>query len=240
MAKEMSQAAPRHVAIIMDGNGRWAKHRGLPRLAGHQQGVETVRRIVEACPDLGIEALTLYAFSTENWKRSVEEVDGLMRLFRIYMAREAERLLRENVRIHFIGRRAGLAADIQAMMDDLEERSRDGTRFRLNIALNYGGRDELTRAMQALASDVAAGRLSPDNVDEAVISARLDTSDLDDPDLVIRTSGEQRISNFLLWQAAYAEYFFTHTLWPDFSVEEFARIVSSFDQRERRFGAAAG
>ena len=224
----------------MDGNGRWARQRGLPRLAGHERGVETVRRIVDACPDLGIRHLTLFAFSTENWKRSDDEVRGLMQLFRRYMAREAEKLLQGEARLRFLGNRTRLAPDIRRMMADLEAQTADRTRFSLNIALNHGGRDDIARATQAIAAKVAAGLIAPDEITEQTVAMHLDTAGLPDPCLVIRTSGEYRISNFLLWQAAYAEYAFVDTLWPDFTPEMFADIVSGFGARERRFGAAVG
>ena len=224
----------------MDGNGRWARARGLRRLAGHRQGVEAVRKIVEACPDLGIRQLTLYAFSTENWKRSTEEVDGLMTLFRRYMAREAARLLREDVRLRFIGSRDKLPADIVKMMDDLEQQSAGDKKFTLTIALNYGGRDEIARATRRIAAKVATGEIDPDDVTEQTIAAHLDWGDIGDPCLVVRTSGEYRISNFLLWQAAYSEFEFVDTYWPDFTPDMLASLLDRFGQRERRFGAAAG
>lgn len=240
MAVSDEPKRPRHVAIIMDGNGRWAGNRGLPRLAGHRQGVETVRRIVEACEDLDIKWLTLFAFSTENWKRAQAEVDGLMKLFRLYMAKEAERLLSNDVRLRFVGRRDRLPDDVLAMMRDLEARSAEKSKFNLNIALNHGGRDEITRATKRIAEKVAAGQIRPQDVTEDLLAEHLDTQGIPDPCLVIRTSGESRISNFLLWEAAYAEYEFIDTLWPDFSVEEFTAIVENFGSRERRFGAATG
>ncbi len=240
MAPSVQETRPKHVAIIMDGNGRWARGRGLPRLAGHRRGVDTVRNIVEACPDVGVEWLTLFAFSTENWKRPLEEVNGLMRLFRTFMAREAERLLTSDVRLRFIGRRDGLPDDVLAMMADLETRSASKTKFNLNIALNHGGRDEIARAAAQIAAKVAAGEIDPAAVDEAMLEQHLDTHGIPDPCLVIRTSGESRISNFLLWEAAYSEYEFIDTLWPDFTVEQFAAILDCFGGRERRFGAVAG
>ncbi len=240
MPKHVDAKRAEHVAIVMDGNGRWAKRRGLPRLAGHKRGVETVRRIVEACPDLGVKHLTLFAFSTENWKRSDDEVAGLMQLFRNYMAREAERLIGSDVRLRFLGNRSKLPDDILRMMEDLEDRTRDRTKFGLNIALNHGGRDEISRATAKIASLVQAGELSVSDVNEDLVSAHLDSAGLPDPDLVIRTSGEYRISNFLLWQAAYAEYEFVDTLWPDFTEEMLAEILDKFGARERRFGAAVG
>ncbi len=229
-----------HVAIIMDGNGRWATSRGWPRLVGHRRGAERVREIVRACPDLGIRWLTIYAFSTENWKRSTEEVLGLMAIFARYIEREADRLSVEGVRLRFIGDRTRLDPKLQKMMAGIEARTAQGSRLNLTVAINYGGRDEIVRTMQAIARDVAAGALAPGAVTEALISARLDTGDLPDPDLVIRTSGETRTSNFLPWQAAYAEYEFTATLWPDFTAQELATIVGAFGNRERRFGGVAG
>ncbi len=229
----------RHVALIMDGNGRWATKRGLPRLAGHRRGMEALRGIVEACPDLGVEYLTLYAFSTENWKRSAEEVTGLMNLFRLYMRREAADLARRGAKVKFIGDRTGLAMDIQKMMAGLEERTAANDKLTLVIALNYGGRSEIAAAARRLAAKVAAGDLNADAVDETCLAAELDTGGLPDPDLVIRTSGEQRISNFLLWQCAYAEFLFVDDLWPDFDRDAFARALSLFQARDRRFGAVA-
>ena len=240
MPRDEQPQRARHVAIIMDGNGRWARARGLRRLAGHRQGVEAVRKIVEACPDLGIRQLTLYAFSTENWKRSTEEVDGLMTLFRRYMAREAARLLREDVRLRFIGSRDKLPADIVKMMGDLAQQSAGDKKFTLTIALNYGGRDEIARATRRIAAKVATGEIDPDDVTEQTIAAHLDWGDIGDPCLVVRTSGEYRISNFLLWQAAYSEFEFVDTYWPDFTPDMLASLLDRFGQRERRFGAAAG
>ena len=225
-----------HVAIIMDGNGRWATQRGWPRLVGHRKGAERVKEIVRCAPDLGIRWLTIYAFSTENWKRSTEEVLGLMSIFARYIEREADRLAAESVRMRFIGDRARLDPRLQRLMAGIETRTASFSRLNLTVAINYGGRDELTRAVRALALDVAEGRLQPADVTEALISQHLDTADLPDPDLVIRTSGEARTSNFLPWAAAYAEYEFTPTLWPDFTTAELASIVARFGNRERRFG----
>lgn len=226
-----------HVAIIMDGNGRWATRRGLPRLAGHRRGVDALRAIVEACPDFGVEVLTLFAFSTENWNRPAEEVSGLMGLVRRYLRREAAELAENGVCVRFIGDRSVLAPDIQALMTGLEETTRHNDKLTLAIALNYGGRGEIAASARRLAKQVAAGALNPDEIDEAAISAGLDTNGLPDPDLVIRTSGEQRISNFLLWQCAYAEFLFVDELWPDFTPDVFARALNAFGARERRFGA---
>ncbi len=237
-AKDITTAQPTHVAIIMDGNGRWATARGWPRLVGHRRGAERVRSIVEAAPGLGIRYLTIYAFSTENWKRSTEEVIGLMSIFARYIQTEAERLSKEGVRLRFIGGRERLDPKLQKLMAGIEERTRNNDVLHLTVAINYGGRDELARAARRLADDVAAGRILPEQVGEAAVNDRLDTSDLPDPDLVIRTSGETRISNYLLWQSAYAEYEFTDTLWPDFTPAELESILTRFTQRERRYGGA--
>ena len=231
------QHGPRHVAIIMDGNGRWATQRGRPRLFGHHAGAKRVSEIVEACPEFGVKYLTIFAFSTENWKRTQVEVAGLMSLFRRYITKEAQALNLEGVRVRFIGDRVRLDRKLIALMDELETLTIANTRVNLTIAINYGGRDEVARATKRLAEDVAQGRLSPADVDEETLPKYLDTHVLPDPDLVIRTSGEARISNFLLWQSAYAEYEFIDTLWPDFSAAEFGRLVARYGQRERRFGA---
>ena len=229
-----------HVAIIMDGNGRWATDRGWPRLVGHRKGAERVKEIVRAAPDLGIRWLTVYAFSTENWKRSTEEVLGLMAIFARYIEREADRLAAESVRMRFIGDRSRLDPKLQRLMAGIEARTAAYDRLNFTIAINYGGRDEITRAMREIAARVAEGLLNPEQVTDALISQHLDTGDLPDPDLVIRTSGETRTSNFLPWQAAYAEYEFTQTLWPDFTPDELGRIVARFGNRERRFGGVLG
>ncbi len=228
---------PRHVAIIMDGNGRWATMRGRPRLFGHHAGARRVREIVEACPDLGVKYLTIFAFSTENWKRTQVEVAGLMMLFRRYISKEAKALLAKGVRVRFIGDRVRLDDKLVALMDELELLTSHNDKVHLTIALNYGGRDEVARATKRLAQDVADGRLDPASVDEETLPKYLDTCVLPDPDLVIRTSGEARISNFLLWQSAYAEYEFIDTLWPDFTSEIFADLIEKFGARDRRFGA---
>lgn len=231
-----SAGAPHHVAIIMDGNGRWATMRGQPRLFGHHAGAKRVREIVEACPDLGVKYLTIFAFSTENWKRTQVEVAGLMTLFRLYITREARALYEEGVRVRFIGDRVRLDQKLQALMDELETLTEANDRVHLTIALNYGGRDEVARATKRLAEDVAAGRLNPGDVDEETLPRYLDTCVLPDPDLVIRTSGEARISNFLLWQSAYSEYEFIDTLWPDFTRDIFATLVARFGTKNRRYG----
>ena len=231
---------PRHVAIIMDGNGRWAQQRGRPRLLGHRAGAKRVREIVNACPDNGVGYLTIFAFSTENWKRTQEEVAGLMGLFRRYIQQEASDLIKQGVRVRFIGDRVRLDAKLRRMMDGLEAQTAHNARVNLTIALNYGGRDEVARATKRLALDVAAGRLDPEAISDETLPRYLDTHVLPDPDLVIRTSGEARISNFLLWQSAYAEYEFVDTLWPDFSRAAFEAVLGRFGARDRRFGAAKG
>ena len=234
--KSASPRVAEHVAIIMDGNGRWATERGWPRLVGHRKGAERVKQIVRCAPDLGVRWLTIYAFSTENWKRSTEEVLGLMSIFARYIEREADRLAAEGVRMRFIGDRSRLDAKLQRLMAGIEARTAGFSRLNLTVAINYGGRDEVLRATRAIAAEVAAGTLAPGDVTEALISSRLDTADLPDPDLVIRTSGETRTSNFLPWQAAYAEYEFVQTLWPDFTPDELARALERFGNRDRRFG----
>ena len=224
----------------MDGNGRWAQARGMPRLVGHRRGAERVRAIVAAAPDLGVRCLTLYAFSTENWKRSTEEVIGLMSLFSRYIQREAQRLAAAGVRVRFIGDRTRLEARLQDLMAGIEARTAGNDLLHLTIAVNYGGRDEMLRAARNLAARAAEGDLDPAAIDDATFAAALDTRDLPDPDLVIRTSGETRISNYLLWQSAYAEYEFTPILWPDFRPSDLAAILDRYGLRERRFGAAVG
>ena len=239
MAKDITdhESGPIHVAIIMDGNGRWAQQRGRPRLFGHHAGARRVREIVEACPDLGVKYLTIFAFSTENWKRTQSEVAGLMKLFRRYIEKEAKALFQNGVRVRFIGDRMKLDDKLVSLMDELEVFTADNTEVHLTIALNYGGRDEVTRAAQRLALEIEQGRLSYKDVDAECLSKFLDTRFLPDPDLVIRTSGEARISNFLLWQSAYAEYEFIDTLWPDFTSAEFGTLIGNYGGRDRRFGA---
>ncbi|MEM9580246.1 MAG: polyprenyl diphosphate synthase [Pseudomonadota bacterium] len=229
-------AGPQHVAIIMDGNGRWAQMRGRPRLFGHHAGAKRVREIVEACPDSGVKYLTIFAFSTENWKRTQVEVSGLMKLFQRYIKREARALCDAGVRVRFIGDRVRLNDTLVELMDNLEVMTEGNDLVHLTIAINYGGRDEVARATKRLAQDVADGKLDPAHVDEETLPKYLDTCVLPDPDLVIRTSGEARISNFLLWQSAYAEYEFVDTLWPDFTAGEFARLAAKYGRRDRRFG----
>jgi len=232
-------ASPRHVAIIMDGNGRWAAARGKPRSFGHQRGAERVREIVSAAPDLGIEVLTLFAFSSENWRRPSYEVKVLMSLFRRYIVRQVDELDFEGLRVRFIGDRTRLPPNLQRLMEMMEKRTADNAGMVLQVAISYGSRSEITSAVRRIARDVAEGRLDPAAIDQDTVSAALFTADLPDPDLVIRTSGERRISNFLLWQSAYAEYVFVDECWPDFTPERLAECCVAFGWRERRFGAVA-
>lgn len=237
MAAAAASATPRHVAIIMDGNGRWAKARHLPRAAGHRKGMEAVRAVVRAAGDLGVEYLTLFGFSSENWKRPEDEVKDLMGLLRIYLRRDARDLHQQGVRLRIIGDRTRLAPDIQEQLDEVEALTANNKTLTLMIALSYGGRDELVQVARSLAADVASGKLAPEAIDEAAFSARLFTEGVPDPDLLIRTSGEQRISNFLLWQMAYTEFVFVDTLWPDFNRESLSAALDIFARRERRYGA---
>lgn len=232
-----SNTAPGHVAIIMDGNGRWAKARGLPRTAGHKKGVDAVRRTVEAARELGIGTLTIFSFSSENWRRPEEEISDLMGLLRFYLRSEVAELHRAGIRLRVIGDRNRLSEDINRLIANAEEMTRDNRVMTLVVALSYGSRLEIVHAARRLAEEVAAGRLSPDAIDEDALSARLYTADIPDPDLIIRTSGEKRISNFLLWQAAYAELVFVDTLWPDFTKRDLEAAIEEFHRRERRFGA---
>ena len=224
----------------MDGNGRWAESRGLPRIAGHRRGADRVREIVEICPELAITHLTLFAFSTENWKRPIVEVMGLMRLFRRYIKKEGARLVAEGVRVRFIGGRERLEEDLRALMTGLEAQTATNDRLHLTVAINYGGRDEIVRATRRVAEAVREGRLRAEDITPETIGGHLDTAGLPDPDLIVRTSGEFRVSGFLPWQAAYSEYAFVETRWPDFTAEMFANQVRGFGRRERRFGAVAG
>ncbi|MFQ3666379.1 MAG: isoprenyl transferase [Sphingomonadaceae bacterium] len=227
---------PRHVAIIMDGNGRWAKARRLPRLAGHRAGVEAVRRVVRAAPTLGIDTLTLYAFSSENWRRPPEEVSDLMGLLLQHIRSELDELHDSGVRLGFIGQWRGLRPDIVAELERARDRTAGNTRLNLIVALNYGAQDELVRAMQRIAEEVAAGQLAPEAITREVIEERLDTAAVPPVDLIVRSSGEVRLSNFLLWQAAYAELWFTPVLWPDFDEAVLRSAAEAFARRERRFG----
>ena len=229
-----------HVAIIMDGNGRWAEARGLERLEGHMRGARMVKKIVRASKTLGVKNLTLYAFSTENWNRSKKEVSGLMSLFRRYILAESADMLAEGVRMKFIGQRDQLDDKLVSLMNWIEDQTADNTALQLTIALNYGGRDELVRASRKMAVAVQAGQLRPEDITEETVSSFLDTAGTPDPDLVIRTSGEYRTSNFLPWQSSYAEYAFINESWPDFTVAIYEQAISNFRSRERRFGSVIG
>jgi len=231
---------PAHVAIIMDGNGRWATQRGLPRTAGHKKGVEAVRRALEAAGDLGIRYLTLFSFSSENWSRPQDEVSDLMQLLRFYLRGEIASLHRNGIRLKVIGDRSRLAPDIVTLIENAESLTAANTRLTLVIALSYGSRNEIVLAARSLAAKAREGAIEPAEIDDKVFSAHLFTRDIPDPDLVIRTSGEKRISNFLLWQLAYAELVFLDTLWPDFTKRDLEDAVQEFHRRDRRFGATAG
>jgi undecaprenyl diphosphate synthase len=231
-------AVPAHVAIIMDGNGRWAKARGLPRTAGHYQGAESVRRVVESCIENGVGYLTLFGFSSENWKRPVTEINDLMGLLRLYLRREIGRLHDNGVRLSVIGERSRLAPDIIRLIEEAERRTAGNKRLRLTVALSYGGRQDIVNAARALAQQVKDGSLQLDEINEVAFSGHLSTADMPDPDLVIRTSGEMRISNFLLWQFAYTEMVFVDKHWPDFSASDFVAAIAEFQCRSRRYGAA--
>jgi undecaprenyl diphosphate synthase len=228
---------PQHVAIIMDGNGRWAQRRGMPRSMGHRKGVEAVRQTVEAAGRSGVKYLTLFAFSSENWNRSPEEITDLMGLLKLFIRRDLAELHKENIRVRVIGDRARLDRDILSLLVEAEELTRANTAMQLVIAFNYGGRDEITRAVKRMAEAVGRGELAAGSVDEHTVSAYLDTAGIPDPDVIIRTSGEQRLSNFLLWQAAYTEFVFVPCLWPDFDGAAFDGALREYMGRERRFGA---
>ncbi len=227
---------PVHVGIIMDGNGRWAEARGWPRVEGHRRGVETVREVVKGSIESGVKYLTLYGFSIENWKRPSEEITFLMGLFRLYMRQELDELDKRGIRLRFIGFRGLLAKDIVTQIEKAEERTKDNTVLTLIVAVSYGARQEITAAARNVARQVLAGDLDVDNIDEIIFSEHLETAGIPDPDLVIRTSGEHRISNFLLWQSAYSELMFTDTMWPEFSKEDFNAAINEYNRRERRYG----
>ncbi|ANC76895.1 isoprenyl transferase [Fictibacillus phosphorivorans] len=227
---------PKHVAIIMDGNGRWARKRAMPRIAGHHEGMKTVRKIVKEANKIGIEVLTLYAFSTENWKRPREEVDFLMKLPGEFLNTFLPDLIKENVQVRIMGKKELLPLHTVKAVDEAINKTKNNTGLILNFALNYGSRDEITAAVKALASEVKQGRLEPSQIDDSMIEQHLMTHDLNDPDLLIRTSGEVRLSNFMLWQLAYSEFWFTEVLWPDFSEEHLREAVSQFAGRGRRYG----
>ncbi len=234
--EETELRVPEHVAIILDGNGRWATRRGLPRSMGHAEGCKTLERMVEVASDMGIRYLTVYGFSTENWKRSTEEVGALMNLFRYYMKRIIKIAQRGNVRIRMIGEKSRFAPDIIAGIDEMEASTKDNTGMTFVIAINYGGRDEITRAVRHMMADAKNGVLAPEDVTEQTVTSYLDTADFPDPDLLIRTSGELRLSNYLIWQCAYTEIYVTDVLWPDFSKEELERAIAAYNKRDRRFG----
>ena len=236
--KNENLVIPNHVAVIMDGNGRWAKAKGLPRKMGHVQGGKNVEDMLYVCDELGIKYFTVYAFSTENWKRSEDEVSALMTLLRSYLSSGFKKAAKNNVRIRIIGDRTGLAEDIQKLIEDLEEDSKNNTGLQFQIAINYGSRDEIRRMMQQTALKVKDGSLNPEDITEEYIGLHLDTKDIPDPDLLIRTSGEQRISNFLLWQIAYSEFYFTSCHWPDFDKNELIKAIEEYNKRDRRFGNA--
>jgi undecaprenyl diphosphate synthase len=227
---------PSHVAIIMDGNGRWAKSRGLPRTMGHKAGVNALRETVRNAADFGISYLTLYAFSSENWSRPASEVSDLMGLLKLFIRRDLAELHQSNVRVKIIGEREGLPNDIRRLLDDSEKLTKDNTKLTLVIAFNYGSRDEIVRAAKKLCRDVQSGVLISEAVDAAAFAERLDTAGMPDPELLIRTSGEMRLSNFLLWQTAYTEFVFLPCLWPDFDRTQFAGAIETFATRQRRFG----
>ena len=235
-----SSLGPNHVAIIMDGNGRWATARGLPRVAGHRRGADAVRRVVRGAGELGIPILTLFAFSTENWTRPADEVSDLMGLLRHYLRNELKELHKNGVRLRVIGNREGLAPDIVNDIADAERTTLDNSRIDVNICINYGSRDEILRATRSLARQVAAGKLAADRIDANLFERELLTADVPDPDLLIRTSGEQRISNFLLWQCAYSELVFVEALWPDFGKDDLAQAIAEYRRRERRYGGVSG
>jgi len=236
----VNQDNPHHIAIIMDGNGRWAAQRGLPRIAGHRAGVDTVRSVVEECARLKIPYLTLFAFSTENWRRPEDEVGALMILLDQYLKREFKTLMKNNVRLNTIGRLADLPDNVRGTLDDVTSRSAENSGLTLTLALSYSGRDDIVHAVRQIAQDVSEGRVTPESIDPELFSSSLDTAQgnvvMPDPDLLIRTSGEMRISNFLLWQIAYSEFYVTERLWPDFRETDLNEAIESYKMRERRFG----
>lgn len=234
--KEEQLNVPKHVAIILDGNGRWAKKKGMPRNYGHVQGSKTVEQIIEDGYNMGIEYITVYAFSTENWKRSKDEVDALMKLLAKYLIDCIERSTKNNMKVRVIGDKTGLDSKLVTKINELEEATKNATGLKFTIAINYGGRDELRRAFIKLAEDVKQGRLEPSDITEELIDNSLDTAGLPDPDLLIRTSGEERLSNFLPWQLAYTEFYFTDVLWPDFDKNDLLKAIRYYNGRERRFG----
>ncbi|MBO6260394.1 MAG: isoprenyl transferase [Lachnospiraceae bacterium] len=236
MTDRNQEKIPKHIAVILDGNGRWAKAKGLPRKLGHVQGAKTIEEVCELMWNHGVEYFTVYAFSTENWKRSEEEVSALMTILREYMVKSIQRANANNMRVRIIGEKSRLAEDIQKSIADLEKATVENTGLKFTIAINYGSRDEITRAVRRIVSKAENGEISADSITEDMISAELDTAGYPDPDLLIRTSGEQRISNFLLWQCAYSEFYFTDVLWPDFGEKDLAAALDAYAGRERRYG----
>ncbi|MCR5597080.1 MAG: isoprenyl transferase [Lachnospiraceae bacterium] len=236
MADKEQEKIPRHIAVILDGNGRWAKAKGLPRKLGHVQGAKTIEEVCELMWNHGVEYFTVYAFSTENWKRSEEEVSALMTILREYMVKSIQRANDNNMRVRIIGEKSRLAKDIQESIAALEQATAENTGLKFTIAINYGSRDEITRAVRRIASRAADGEISAEGITEDMISAELDTAGYPDPDLLIRTSGEQRISNFLLWQCAYSEFYFTDVLWPDFGEKDLVAALEAYAGRDRRYG----
>ena len=234
--EELGLKIPAHVAVILDGNGRWAKKKHMPRTYGHMQGSKVVEDMLYVADDLGIQYFTVYAFSTENWKRSEEEVGTLMSILRKYLKDCVKKSMKNNVRCRVIGRREELSDDIVESINNLEEKTKNNTGLNFTIAINYGGRDEIVRAVLKIAQDVKEGKIAPEAIDEAMINANLDTKDIPDPDLLIRTSGEQRLSNYLPWQLAYTEFYFTDVFWPDFNREELIKACEKYNKRDRRYG----
>lgn len=234
--EELGLNIPGHVAVILDGNGRWANKRHMPRTYGHMQGSKVVEDMLYIADDLGVKYFTVYAFSTENWKRSTDEVSTLMNILRKYLKDCVKKSMKNNVRCRVIGRKEELSADIIESINNLEEKTKNNTGLNFTIAINYGGRDEIVRAVQKIADKVKAGEIAPCDIDESMISSNLDTAELPDPDLLIRTSGEQRLSNYLPWQLAYTEFYFTDVYWPDFNREELIKACEKYNKRERRYG----
>ena len=227
---------PKHIAIIMDGNGRWAQKRGLPRTAGHKVGAETLKKVLAHARKKGIQTITLFAFSSENWNRPKEEVDTLMNLFRSYLKNDISQLTKEGVRVSFIGDRTKFAQDLQLQMNELEQKTCHLHQFHVVLALSYGARDDIVQATTRIAQDVKSGKIDIASIDTSLFASYLSTGEIDNPDLVIRTSGEERISNFLLWEIAYAEFYFTSVYWPDFDEKELDKAIASYEGRHRRFG----
>ncbi len=234
--QQTAMTPPRHIAIIMDGNGRWAQRRGLPRTAGHAAGAETFRKIATYCRSIGVEYLTVYAFSTENWKRSSEEVGTIMGLFETYLKEAIDEMEQDHIRLKILGDLTRISPALRTLIERTDEISTHYQGFQANVCINYGGRDEIVRAARRFAADCAAGKQSPEALTEATFSNYLDTAGIPDPELVIRPSGEERISNFLPWQSAYSEFYFTDVLWPDFDEKELDRAVAAYQKRDRRFG----